>query len=327
MRTIEWKDGVVCMIDQTKLPSKVSIVRCSDHECVARAIETMQIRGAPAIGVAAAMGVALAAEQGRSLKLVRLKEKLGEATARLSSTRPTARNLFWALQRMERVWKGTETVDTLVAAVVKEAKAIAEEDVVLCRLIGSLGAALIEDGDRILTHCNAGGLACVEHGTALGVIRSAFIQGKKIFVYATETRPLLQGARLTAFELKSEGIPFKLITDSMVGHVMRKGLVDKVIVGADRITREGDVVNKIGTYGIAVLAKFVLCGGTNLYHRPRHKGRGYRDRGAEGRGGALRGGKEGGTQRGLRLEPGLRSDPQGAGHGSDNRGGHLHPAL
>jgi methylthioribose-1-phosphate isomerase len=256
MRTIEWKDGGVYLIDQTKLPGKVSIVRCTDHECVAKAIETMQIRGAPAIGVAAAMGVALAAERGRKLKLAQLKEKLVEATGRLNSTRPTARNLFWALQRMERAWKGAKTVDMLVAAVVEEAKAIAEEDVVRCRLIGSHGAALIKDGDRILTHCNAGSLACVEHGTALGIIRSAFGQGRKIFVYATETRPLLQGARLTAFELKSEGIPFKLITDSMVGHVMRKGLVDKVIVGADRITREGDVVNKIGTYGIAVLAKF-----------------------------------------------------------------------
>jgi methylthioribose-1-phosphate isomerase len=256
MRTIEWKDGAVYFVDQTKLPGRVSIVRCADCECVARAIETMQIRGAPAIGVAAAMGLALAAEQGRKLTLARLKAKLVEATGRLGSTRPTARNLFWALQRMEGVWKGAETVDALVAAAVKEAKAIAEEDVVLCRLIGSLGATLIKNGDRILTHCNAGGLACVEYGTALGVVRSAFSQGKKIFVYATETRPLLQGARLTAFELKSEGIPFKLITDSMVGHVMRKGLVDKVIVGADRITRDGDVVNKIGTYGIAVLAKF-----------------------------------------------------------------------
>jgi methylthioribose-1-phosphate isomerase len=234
----------------------VIVVKCTDHECIARAIETMQIRGAPAIGVAAAMGVALAAEGGRGLKLPQLKERLAEATRRLAATRPTARNLFWALQRMEGVWKGKETVDSLVAAVVKEAKAIAEEDVVRCRFIGSHGAALIKDGDQVLTHCNAGGLACVEHGTALGVIKSAFGQGKKIFVYATETRPLLQGARLTAFELKEAGIPFKLITDNMVGHVMKRGLVNKVVVGADRITRGGDVVNKIGTYGIAVLAKF-----------------------------------------------------------------------
>lgn len=231
-------------------------MKCTDHECIARAIETMQIRGAPAIGVAAAMGVALAAEGGRGLELPQLKERLAEATRRLAATRPTARNLFWALQRMEGVWKGKETVDSLVAAVVKEAKAIAEEDVVRCRFIGSHGAALIKDGDQVLTHCNAGGLACVEHGTALGVIKSAFGQGKKIFVYATETRPLLQGARLTAFELKEAGIPFKLITDNMVGHVMKRGLVNKVVVGADRITRGGDVVNKIGTYGIAVLAKF-----------------------------------------------------------------------
>jgi methylthioribose-1-phosphate isomerase len=256
MRTIEWKDGTVSFIDQTKLPGKVSIIKCADYECVARAIETMQIRGAPAIGVAAAMGIALAAEQGRKLELGLLKGRLSEATKRLGSTRPTARNLFWALQRMEAVWSHAETTDSLVSAIVKEARAVAEEDVVLCKLIGSLGASLISDGDRILTHCNEGGLACVEHGTALGVIRSAFSQGKKLFVYATETRPLLQGARLTAFELKSEGIPFKLITDNMVAYVMKKGLVDKVIVGADRITRKGDVVNKIGTYGIAVLARF-----------------------------------------------------------------------
>jgi methylthioribose-1-phosphate isomerase len=255
MRTIEWKNGVVCLIDQTKLPGKVSMVKCTDPECVARAIETMQIRGAPAIGVAAAMGVALAAERGKGLKLPQLKERLADATERLASTRPTARNLFWALQRMEGVWKAQEEVDSLVLAVVKEAKTIAEEDVVRCRFIGSHGADLIKDGDQILTHCNAGGLACVEHGTALGVIKSAFGQGKKIFVYATETRPLLQGARLTAFELKEAGIPFKLITDNMVGYVMKRGLVNKVVVGADRITKEGDVVNKIGTYGIAVLAK------------------------------------------------------------------------
>lgn len=256
MRTIEWKDGVVRLIDQTKLPGKLSIVSCTDHECVARAIEIMQIRGAPAIGVAAAMGVALAAETGKGLELPQLKEKLSEATRRLAGTRPTARNLFWALQRMEGVWKAEESVDSLIKAVVMEAKAIAEEDVVRCRLIGSHGSTLIKDGDRILTHCNAGGLACVEHGTALGVIKSAFGQGKRVFAYATETRPLLQGARLTAFELKESKIPFKLITDNMVGHVMKRGLVNKVVVGADRITRGGDVVNKIGTYGIAVLARF-----------------------------------------------------------------------
>lgn len=256
MRTIEWKNGAVCLIDQTKLPGKLSIIKCTDYECVASAIETMQIRGAPAIGVAAAMGIALAAEGGRGLKLSQLKERLGEATRRLAATRPTARNLFWALQRMEGVWKGHGDVDALIKAAVMEAKAVAEEDVVRCRFIGSHGAALFKDGDRVLTHCNAGGLACVDHGTALGVIKSAFGQGKKLFVYASETRPLLQGARLTAFELKEAGIPFKLITDNMAGYVMKNGLVNKIIVGADRITRSGDVVNKIGTYGIAVLARF-----------------------------------------------------------------------
>jgi methylthioribose-1-phosphate isomerase len=255
MRTIEWKGDAVYFIDQTKLPGRLIIVKCSDYEELARAIENLKVRGAPALGVAAAMGIALAAKNSKGKTADEIKSDLAAASKRIQSTRPTARNLFWALERMERVWRAEKDPSELVDRLVKEAISIADEDVQLCRSIGKYGADLISDGDHILTHCNAGGLACVEYGTALGVIRSAVASGKKVFVYATETRPLLQGARLTAFELKSERIPFKLITDNMVGYVMQKGLVDEVIVGADRITKNGDVVNKIGTYGIAVLAK------------------------------------------------------------------------
>lgn len=254
MKTIEWKDDGVYIIDQTKLPGRLVIVKCEDYERLARAIETMEIRGAPALGVAAAMGIALAAKRSRGSTVEEIKRDLTRAAARLGVTRPTARNLFWALERMQRVWEAADTPPRLVKSLVGEALKMAEEDISLCRAIGRNGDALISQGDHILTHCNAGGLACVDVGTALGVIRAAVQGGKKIFVYATETRPLLQGARLTAFELKAEGIPFRLITDNMVGFIMQRHLVDKVVVGADRVTRWGDVVNKIGTYGIAVIA-------------------------------------------------------------------------
>jgi methylthioribose-1-phosphate isomerase len=255
MRTIEWKEDGVYIIDQTKLPGKLSKIRCQDYERLAEAIESMEIRGAPVLGVAAAMGVALAAKGSKGTTVEELKGDLAKATARIRSTRPTARNLFWALERMQRIWEKATDPKDLVSALTKEALAIAEEDIRLCTMLGRNGSTLIADGDRILTHCNAGGLACVDFGTALGVIRAAAQEGRSIHVYATETRPLLQGARLTAFELKEAGIPFTLITDNMVGYIMSKGLVNKVIVGADRITRWGDVVNKIGTYGIAVLAE------------------------------------------------------------------------
>jgi len=255
VRTIEWKDDGVYVIDQTKLPGKLVIIRCKDHNRLARAIETMEIRGAPAIGVTAAMGLALAAKNSKGRTLKEVKESLNRASERLKATRPTARNLFWALERMRKAWEEATDPSDLVNNVIKEAVEMAEEDVRTCKAIGRNGATLISDGDKILTYCNAGGLACVEYGTALGVIRSAFESGKKILVYVPETRPLLQGARLTAFELKSEGIPFKLITDNMIGYIMQKGLVNKVVVGADRITRRGDIFNKIGTYGIALMAK------------------------------------------------------------------------
>jgi len=255
IRTIDWKDDGVYIIDQTALPDELKIIRCEDYERMAEAIERMEIRGAPAIGVAAAMGIALAAKNCNNER--ELLEELGRAYKRLRSTRPTARNLFWALERMRKVWEDAlkEGSNALKEKVINEALAIAEEDVAVCRAIGKNGSALISDGDGVLTYCNAGALACVEHGTALGVIRSAYEEDKKFVVYSCETRPLLQGARLTAFELKHERIPFKLITDNMAAYIMKKGLVNKVIVGADLITRHGDVVNKVGTYGLAVLAK------------------------------------------------------------------------
>ncbi|MDI9643605.1 MAG: S-methyl-5-thioribose-1-phosphate isomerase [Candidatus Verstraetearchaeota archaeon] len=257
MRTIEWKEDGVYIIDQTALPDEVNIIRCEEYERIAKAIERMEVRGAPAIGVAAAMGIALAAKGCTLASCEDLQNKLEDAYERLRKTRPTARNLFWALERMRRTWISASSSEPkeLVKRIVSEAISIAEEDVAVCRAIGRNGAELIEDGDGVLTHCNAGALACVEHGTALGVVRSAAEEGKNFIVYATETRPLLQGARLTAFELKNEGIPFRLLTDNMVGYVMRQRLVNKIIVGADLITRYGDVVNKIGTYGIAALAR------------------------------------------------------------------------
>ena len=255
MRTIEWKHDGVQIIDQTKLPGKLVIIKCKDYERLARAIERMEIRGAPVIGVAAAMGIALAAKNSRGRTLVEIKKYLSKASERFKATRPTARNLFWELERMKKLWVGALDPSDLVNDLIMEAVEMAEEDVRSCKAIGKNGAMLISDGDGILTYCNAGGLACVDYGTALGVIRSAFESGKKILVYVPETRPLLQGARLTAFELKSDGIPFKLITDNMVGYIMQNELVDKVVVGADRITRRGDVFNKIGTYGIALMAK------------------------------------------------------------------------
>ncbi len=257
MRTIEWKDGRVEIIDQTRLPAEVRMVSCGDYERLARAIETMEIRGAPALGVAAAMGIALAGRSSTADTVGGLVADLERAAERIGRTRPTARNLFWGLEMMRGVWEqeaggGTAAIRE---ALVREARRIAEDDVARCRAIGGYGAALIEDGDGVMTHCNAGALACVEHGTALGVIRSAVQSGKGVLVYACETRPLLQGARLTAFELKSEGIPFRLITDSMSASVMQRGLVKKVVVGADRITRRGDVVNKVGTCGHAIIAR------------------------------------------------------------------------
>jgi methylthioribose-1-phosphate isomerase len=255
VRTIEWRDGTIATIDQTKLPQETMFLEMKNVIEVADAIKTMKMRGAPLLGAAAAFALALAAYHSKTEKKAELINELEKAAEILKETRPTAVNLFWAIDRIltkARDYSG----DTkgLAAFVVEEAQKIADEDARANHLIGTYGAQLIRDGDVILTHCNAGALATVDYGTALGVIRAAWEQGKKIRVIATETRPKLQGARLTAYELQRDGIPVTLITDNMVGYVMYKRLVDKVIVGADRIVRNA-IINKIGTYTIAVLAK------------------------------------------------------------------------
>ncbi len=254
MRTIEWKDGVVVTIDQTALPLKEVWVELKTCQQVASALKEMKIRGAPLIGVAAAYGVALAAYHSKAQNKEDLVRELEDAAETIKRTRPTAVNLFWAADRILR--KARETrggVEDTKKAVVEEAQRMADEDVAVNRRIGKHGAKLIKDGDTVLTHCNAGSLATVDYGTALAVIRAAWKEGKRIKVIADETRPLLQGARLTAFELMKDGIPVTLITDNMAGYFMSQGVIDKVVVGADRIVRDA-VINKIGTYSVAVLA-------------------------------------------------------------------------
>ncbi|KXB07961.1 methylthioribose-1-phosphate isomerase [candidate division MSBL1 archaeon SCGC-AAA385D11] len=256
MRTIQLKNDYIELIDQTVLPKRLEFVRCQNAEEVAQAIEQMKIRGAPALGAAAGMALAVTALHSRASDSRVMLRELKAATNRIKRTRPTAANLFMALNRVMKVAEKSVTgsVKELQKAVVEEAKAIAEEDVKINREMGRQGAQLIQEGNTILTHCNAGALACVDYGTALGVIRAARGQGKGVSVIATETRPLFQGSRLTTWELKHDGIPVTLITDGAVGHTMSEGNVDLVIVGADRIAGNGDVANKIGTYSIAVLA-------------------------------------------------------------------------
>jgi len=239
-RAIQWRSGTITLLDQTELPAREVYVEVRTVEEVAQAIERMVVRGAPAIGITAAYGMVLAAEQSHDL---------AAADARLRRTRPTAVNLFWALDRMARVWSaGGRTAD-----LADEAARIDQEDAASCRRIGELGAELIPDGARILTHCNAGALATSELGTALAVIRVAHAQGKRIQVYADETRPVLQGARLTVWELMKDGIDVTLIPDVAVAHLLYEGELDCAIVGADRVARNGDVANKIGTRGVACL--------------------------------------------------------------------------
>jgi len=254
MRTIKWQNGVVITVDQTKLPLETITLKIKTVDEMAEAIKSLRVRGAPLLGASAAFGLALAACNSKASCVSEMLADLEDAASVLKSTRPTAVNLFWAADRVLDKARGfSGDVEGLKALVVKEAQSIAEEDAEANRRMGENGAAFISDGDVILTHCNAGELATVEYGTALGVIRAAWKQGKNIKVIATETRPMLQGARLTAYELKRDGIPVTLITDSMVGYVMQKGLVDKVVVGADRIVQDG-VANKIGTFTVAVLA-------------------------------------------------------------------------
>jgi len=252
---VEWRDGVLIILDQTRLPLEEVWLELTEPGQVAEAIKNMRVRGAPLLGAVAAFGLSLAAVRSRARDPQELLSELEAVAELIRSTRPTAVNLFWALDRVLNAAKRAEgDVEAIKAAVVEEAKRIAEEDVEMNKRIGLHGQTLVPDGSTVLTHCNAGALATVGYGTALGVIRAAVEAGKKIRVMATETRPLLQGARLTAYELLRDGIPVTLITDNMVGYVMSKGMVDLVVVGADRIVRDG-VFNKIGTYTIAVLAK------------------------------------------------------------------------
>ncbi len=254
MRTIEWKDGLVVIVDQTKLPNEVVWVEMKSSDDVASAIKTMKLRGAPLIGVAAAYGLALTAFHSKAERREELMKELEIAAELLRKTRPTAVNLFWAIKRvMKKARETLGTKEALAETVVAEAQRMADEDVEVNRKMGKNGAELIEDDDVVLTHCNAGSLATVDYGTALGVVRAAIEEGKNVKVIACETRPRLQGAKLTCYELMRDNIPVTLIADTMVGYVMSKGLVDKVVVGADRVVRDA-VLNKIGTYNVAVLA-------------------------------------------------------------------------
>jgi methylthioribose-1-phosphate isomerase len=258
MRTVEWDPkGAVKMIDQRCLPLEFVVLELEDPAEVAVAIEDMAIRGAPAIGAAAAFGLALAAHKSRAADYQGLLADLETAARLLSATRPTAVNLFWAIDRMLRCARNVAEDDprTVIDALIAEAQRIADEDVEINRRIGAHGAVLVEDGFRILTHCNAGALATVDYGTALAVVRTAHEQGKRIHVWVDETRPRLQGARLTAWELMNESIPMTLIADNVAGHLLRTGQVDLVVVGSDRTVANGDVANKIGTYKLAVLAR------------------------------------------------------------------------
>ena len=255
LRTVEWANGRVRMIDQTRIPYKFRYVTFKDYKQVAKAIRDMVVRGAPAIGVAAAMGLALAANSSHATTREQLIKELEAAADVLRRSRPTAWNLFWAIDRiLRKAQAGGGGPSDIAAQVVNEALRMAEEDVEANRKIGEYGAELLEDGDCVLTHCNTGTLATVSYGTALAPIRTAVTQGKKIRVIATETRPRLQGAKLTTYELLRDRIPVTLIVDGAVGYVMRKGLVKKAIVGADRITTRF-VANKVGTYLIALAAQ------------------------------------------------------------------------
>ena len=256
--TVEWAETgpAVRMIDQTRLPEELVMLDCAEVEQVAQAIERLSVRGAPAIGCAAALGMALAAHLSHADNTQDLMADLAMARERLAATRPTAVNLFWALEQMDRAGQeaGAEGPEAVRNRLLARAQEIVEDDLQRCRAIGRNALELIEPGANVLTHCNAGALATAGYGTALGVMRAAHEAGRDIHVWVDETRPLLQGARLTAWELMTEGIPCTLICDSVAGYVMSQGRVDCVVVGSDRIAANGDVANKIGTYTVAVLA-------------------------------------------------------------------------
>ena len=255
LRTVEWKDNKVVMIDQTKLPNELVFVEYDDYNQVAVAIKTLVVRGAPAIGVSGAFGLALAALQSKSVTKEELIFDLEKAKKILFETRPTAINLAWGLEQIMNVAISGISVDQIKESIIDEAKKMAEDDIKINKTMGKNGSVLFENNDTIMTHCNAGALATVAYGTALGVIRATKESGKNVKVIATETRPIQQGSRLTAFELKHDGFDVSLIPDTAVGYSMANGLVDKVIVGADRIVRTGHVFNKIGTYQVATMAK------------------------------------------------------------------------
>lgn len=253
LKAVKWASGKVRLIDQTRLPQEEVYLELSDYRDVAEAIKTLRVRGAPAIGIAAAYGLALGANGIRDKSIKSFLTKLRMISDELASTRPTAVNLFWALKRMNLVADKAKSIDEIKSALLAEAKKIDKEDEEMERALSRHGSSLINDGDTIMTHCNTGALAA-GYGTALGVIKAAWESGKKLHVFAGETRPLLQGARLTTWELTRYGIPFTLIADTMTGYFLSQGKIDCVIVGADRIVANGDVANKIGTYNLAVLA-------------------------------------------------------------------------
>ena len=257
IQTLEWTDKGVRFIDQTKLPTEEIYVVCKTHEQVADAIRTMIVRGAPAIGVAAAMGIALGAKESKAETVGDLKRDLDQICDNMGKTRPTAVNLFWAIRRMQEKFERLRIrpIAQIKQELIEEAKRMHAEDIAANQAMGRHGATLMPSEGGVLTHCNAGALATAGYGTALGVIRAAVEQGKKIHVYADETRPFLQGSRLTAWELMKDGIPTTVISDNMAGAMMRQGKIGAIVVGADRIAANGDVANKIGTYSVAVLAK------------------------------------------------------------------------
>jgi len=255
LKTVEWKDNSVIMIDQTKLPNSLEFVAYTDYNQVANAIKTLVVRGAPAIGISGAFGLALAALQSNAKEKDKLIQDLETAKKILFDTRPTAVNLTWGLEKIMSVAKDDKTVEQIRRSVIETAKQMAEDDIQINMSIGKNGSELFNENDTIMTHCNAGALATVGYGTALGVIRATKEMGKNIKVIATETRPVQQGSRLTAFELKHDGIDVSLIPDTAVGYTMANNLVNGVVVGADRILHTGHVFNKIGTYQVATMAK------------------------------------------------------------------------
>ncbi len=257
IQTLEWTDSGVRFIDQTKLPTEETYVNCTTHEQVADVIRTMVVRGAPAIGVSAAMGIALGVKNSTAATVSELKPEFDEICQVIGQTRPTAVNLFWAIRRMQDKFESLRgrPLQEIKHALIEESKRMHAEDIAANQAMGRHGATLMPSSGGVLTHCNAGALATCGYGTALGVIRAAIEQGKKIHVYADETRPFLQGSRLTAWELNKDGIPTTVISDNMAGAMMKQGKIGAIVVGADRIAANGDVANKIGTYTVAVLAK------------------------------------------------------------------------